>query len=330
MTLEVILVALVAGLASGAAGGVIIGAVQAWMARGRGGGRVYSFARDPRPQPVRVRPASAKSSPGVGPFDRFSGHGKRVLALAQDEAIRQNHNYIGTEHLLAALLRDGDTIPARALTSLGADLTKVRTALEFIIGRGDRTTSPAEITLSPRTKKVVEFAGAEAIHLGRREVEPEHILLGLIDEGQGVATTALTSMGISLEEMRQAVRDTIGRGAQPPESGHIPFTPQAKKVLELSLREANQLGHSYIGTEHILLALIREGGGAAQLLAGAGVDYDRARQQVIELLHGYSEAGSATAPPPSPAPPAELMGRLTSIATRLTAIEQRLRQSPPA
>jgi ATP-dependent Clp protease ATP-binding subunit ClpC len=184
-----------------------------------------------------------------------------------------------------------------------------------------------------RARRVVDLARHEARTLGHDHIGTEHILLGLIDEGGGVGSTALTSMGINLEGMRQAVQDSIGRGAQPPpESEHIPFSPQAKKVLELSLREANRLGHNYIGTEHLLLGLIRQGGGAAQLLAGAGVDYDRARQRVIELLHGYSEAGSATAPPPSPAPPAaaELMGRLTSIATRLTAIEQRLRQSPPA
>ena len=186
-----------------------------------------------------------------------------------------------------------------------------------------------------RARRVVVVAQHEARTLGHDYVSTEHLLFGLIDEGQGVATTALTSMGINLDEMRQAVQDSIGHGAQPPpESEHIPFSPQAKKVLELSLREANRLGHNYIGTEHLLLGLIREGGGAAQLQAWAGMDYDRARQQVIELLHGHREAGSATAPPPSPAPPAaaaaELMGRLTSIATRLTAIEQRLRQSPPA
>jgi len=142
-----------------------------------------------------------------------------------------------------------------------------------------------------RARRVVALAQREARTLGHDYIGTEHILLGLIDEGAGVATTALTSMGINLDEMRQAVLDSTGRGAEPaPESGHIPFTPGAKKVLELSLREANQLGHNYIGTEHILLGLIREGGGAAQVLAAAGVDHDRARRQVIELLFGHREA----------------------------------------
>ena len=176
-----------------------------------------------------------------------------------------------------------------------------------------------------RARRVVVLAQHEARTLDHDYIGTEHILLGLIDEGQGVATTALTSMGISLEEMRQAARDSIGRGAQPPESGHIPFTPQAKKVLELSLRESMQLGHDYIGTEHVLLALIREGGGAAQLLASAGVDLDRAREQVTELLYGHREAGPAAPPPPAAAD--ELTGRLISIVRRLDAIERRLRQS---
>jgi ATP-dependent Clp protease ATP-binding subunit ClpC len=180
-----------------------------------------------------------------------------------------------------------------------------------------------------RARRVVVLAQHEARTLGHDSISTEHLLLGLIDEGRGVATTALTSMGIDLDEMRQAVQDSIGRGAEPaPESGHIPFTPQAKKVLELSLRESTELGHTHIGTEHILLALVREEGGAALLLAAAGVDLDRARQQVIVLLYGRREAGSAAAPPPPAA--GELMGRLTSIVARLNAIEQRLRQSPPA
>jgi ATP-dependent Clp protease ATP-binding subunit ClpC len=177
-----------------------------------------------------------------------------------------------------------------------------------------------------RARRVVVLAQHEARTLDHGYIGTEHILLGLIDEGQGVAATALTSMGISLDEMRRAVQDTIGRGAEPlPESGHIPFTPRAKKVLELSLRESQQLGHTYIGTEHILLALIREEGVGAQLLAGAGVDLHRARQQVLELLHGHGEAGLGAVPPPAAAD--ELVGRLTSFVTRLNAIERRLRES---
>ncbi len=175
-----------------------------------------------------------------------------------------------------------------------------------------------------RARRVVVLAQNEARTLDHSYIGTEHILLGLIDEGQGVAASALTSMGVSLHEMRQAVQDSIGRGTEPPESGHIPFTPRAKKVLELSLRESQELGHTYIGTEHILLALIREGGVGAQLLAGAGVERDRARQQVIELLRRHGEAGVAAAPPPAAAD--ELIGRLTSIVTRLNAIEQRLGQ----
>ncbi|HCX83698.1 MAG TPA: NDP-hexose 4-ketoreductase, partial [Micrococcales bacterium] len=114
----------------------------------------------------------------------------------------------------------------------------------------------------------------------------EHILLGLIHEGEGVAAKALESLGISLDVVRQQVVDIIGEGQQAP-TGHIPFTPRAKKVLELSLREALQLGHNHIGTEHILLGLIREGEGvAAQVLGNLGADLGRVRQQVLQLLQG--------------------------------------------
>jgi ATP-dependent Clp protease ATP-binding subunit ClpC len=117
-----------------------------------------------------------------------------------------------------------------------------------------------------RARQVVVLAQEEARMLNHGYIGTEHILLGLIREGEGVAARALESLGISLEAVRQQVEKIIGRGQQAP-SGHIPFTPRAKKVLELSLREAKALGHNYIGTEHILLGLIREGGGvAAQVL----------------------------------------------------------------
>jgi ATP-dependent Clp protease ATP-binding subunit ClpC len=177
-----------------------------------------------------------------------------------------------------------------------------------------------------RARRVVVLAQQEARMLDHNYIGTEHILLGLIREGDGVAAKALTALGISLDAMRRAVEDIIGRGAQPlPESGHIPFTPRAKKVLEFSLREA-QLGSDYIGTEHILLGLIREGDGvAAQVLVGSGVDLNRARQQVIELLHGRS--AKQASPSSGPLADDDLLSRLASFAARLDAIEQRLSQA---
>jgi ATP-dependent Clp protease ATP-binding subunit ClpC len=139
--------------------------------------------------------------------------------------------------------------------------------------------------------------------LNHNYIGTEHILLGLIHEGEGVAAKALESLGISLEGVRQQVEEIIGQGQSAP-SGHIPFTPRAKKVLELSLREALQLGHNYIGTEHILLGLIREGEGvAAQVLVKLGADLNRVRQQVIQLLHGYQGKEPAAAGGPQESAP---------------------------
>ena len=147
-----------------------------------------------------------------------------------------------------------------------------------------------------RARRVVVLAQEEARLLNHNYIGTEHILLGLIHEGEGVAAKALESLGISLEAVRGQVEEIIGQGGSSP-SGHIPFTPRAKKVLELSLREALQLGHNYIGTEHILLGLIREGEGvAAQVLVKLGADLSRVRQQVIQLLSGYSGSGTGDGP----------------------------------
>lgn len=138
-----------------------------------------------------------------------------------------------------------------------------------------------------RARRVIVLAQEEARMLNHNYIGTEHILLGLIHEGEGVAAKALESMGISLEDVRREVEEIIGHGTQPT-TGHIPFTPRAKKVLELSLREGLQMGHKYIGTEFLLLGLIREGEGvAAQVLIKLGADLPRVRQQVIQLLSGY-------------------------------------------
>jgi ATP-dependent Clp protease ATP-binding subunit ClpA len=146
-----------------------------------------------------------------------------------------------------------------------------------------------------RARRVVVLAQEEARLLDHDYIGTEHLLLGLVSESQSLAAIALESLGISLEAVRAQVEEIIGQGQSAP-TGHIPFTPRAKKVLELSLREALSLGCNYIGTEHILLGLIREREGvAAQVLVTLGADRDRVRQQVVQLLGGYAGAVEADA-----------------------------------
>src|SRR5690349_21290669 len=177
-----------------------------------------------------------------------------------------------------------------------------------------------------RSRRVVVLAQEEARMLDHNYIGTEHILLGLIREGDGCAARALESLEISLDAVRQEVEEIIGRGQEAP-SGHVPFTPRAKKVLALSLRESLQLGHNYIGTEHILLGLIREGDGvAAQVLVRLGADLNRVRQQVIQLLHGYSgqDVESAGSRPGGRAPadlPDDALARFDALDRRLTALE---------
>ncbi len=172
-----------------------------------------------------------------------------------------------------------------------------------------------------RARRVVVLAQEEARMLSHNYIGTEHILLGLIHEGEGVAAKALESLDISLEAVRGQVEDIIGQGQQAP-SGHIPFTPRAKKVLELSLREALQLGHNYIGTEHILLGLIREGEGvAAQVLVKLGADLNRVRQQVIQLVSGFQgkeaeQAGGQAESAPSTSAVLDQFGRNLTQAAR--------------
>ncbi|MHA7172572.1 ATP-dependent Clp protease ATP-binding subunit [Arthrobacter monumenti] len=177
-----------------------------------------------------------------------------------------------------------------------------------------------------RARRVVVLAQEEARMLNHNYIGTEHILLGLIHEGEGVAAKALESLSISLGAVREQVQEIIGQGQQAP-SGHIPFTPRAKKVLELSLREALQLGHNYIGTEHILLGLIREGEGvAAQVLVKLGADLSRVRQQVIQLLSGYQGKEPVSAGNPQEGTPAgsvvlDQFGRNLTQAARETKLD---------
>jgi ATP-dependent Clp protease ATP-binding subunit ClpA len=184
-----------------------------------------------------------------------------------------------------------------------------------------------------RARRVVVLAQEEARMLNHNYIGTEHILLGLIHEEEGVAAKALESLRIGLDVVRQQVEEIIGQG-QGQRQGQIPFTPRAKKVLELSLREARQLGHTYIGTEHILLGLIREEEGvAAQVLVKLGADLNRVRQKVIQLLHGYQgeepiSSGAAPGGLTRGRVPSDVRARVNALESRLSAIEQRLGTGP--
>jgi ATP-dependent Clp protease ATP-binding subunit ClpC len=174
-----------------------------------------------------------------------------------------------------------------------------------------------------RSRRTVVLAQEEARMLNHGYIGTEHLLLGLIHEGGGVAAQSLEAMGISLEAVRQQIETIIGRGKEPA-SGHIPFTPRAKRVLELSLRESSQLGHDYIGTEHILLGLIREGHGvAAKVLVALGADLNRVRQQVIKMLH---DRGGEGPPGKRRSPGARAMGGgvIDDVFARIDSVDQRL------
>jgi ATP-dependent Clp protease ATP-binding subunit ClpC len=151
-----------------------------------------------------------KRMPEIDRFNKFTERARKVLHLAQEEAQRLKHNYIGTEHLLLGLIREGDGVAAKVLSNLGVDLDKARSSVESILGRGNRVVI-GEIGLTPRTKKVVELAVDEARHLHHHYLGTEHLLLGLVREGQGIGAGVLESLGVSLEKVRAQTLQVLGK-----------------------------------------------------------------------------------------------------------------------
>ena len=286
--------AILAGAVAGAIAGAIVALAIGLSMAGRNGGWVARASRTSHTSRFTRGSVRSEFGPGLppagaftggqGPFDRFNDRAKRVLALAQDEAIRLNHNYIGTEHVLLALVREGEGVAARVLDSLGVELSKVRTAVEFIVGRGDSTTTPSEITLSPRTKRVIELAIDEARRLGHSHVGTEHLLLGIVREGEGMASGILESLGVSLERVRHQA-PPMPRPEATPASGQARgpfdrFDSSSKRTLALAQDEAVRFGHNWLGTEHLMLGLLRGEGPARDALVSLGVELGAARAAV--------------------------------------------------
>ena len=176
-------------------------------------------------------------------FDKFTDRARKVLTFAQDEAQRFNHNYIGTEHLLLGLVREGEGVAARVLENMNVELAKVRTAVEFIIGRGDRPVV-GEVGLTPRAKRVIELAIDEARRLGHNYIGTEHLLLGLVREGEGIAAGVLESLGVNLDKVRHEVIRVLSQSSS---SGPAQETKRASKTptvdqLGINLTEAARAG----------------------------------------------------------------------------------------
>lgn len=217
-------------------------------------------------------------------FDKYTDQAKRVLMFAQEESRRFNHDYIGTEHLLLGLVRENKGPAARVLNGMGVDLAKVRSAVEFIVGHGERA-EVGDISLTVHARKVIELAAEESHRLGQDYIGTEHILLGIVTEGEGMATGILESLGAHPPAVRSVIEVAAKPGKRIDDEARLGFTPGANKALGLAAEEARQLGHSEIGTGHLLLGLAREGNGlAAGELQGLGVDMQRVRQQVRQAV----------------------------------------------
>jgi len=262
-------------------------------------------------------------------FDRFDEQARSALQHAQEEAQRLQHHYIGTEHLLVGLIRDETNVATTILRNMNVDLVKVRDTVESIVGRGDRIVTGPHIGLTPRAKKVIELAVDEARRLNHHYIGTEHILLGLIREGEGIAAGVLESLGANLEKVRtETIRilHTVGTQSasnaptpaqleqssmNPPTSetpavtgprktaivqtkssrpyAGYPFTEQAHRILEGAHEETLRFSHNYIGTEHLLLGMVRDGEGVAGVvLQNLGVELTRVRQ-AVEFIIGRGD-----------------------------------------
>lgn len=219
---------------------------------------------------------------------------KKVLAEAAKQAKNLNHTYVGTEHILLAILKERDGIPAAIFKDMGIDAEKVRqevlhelTSPAYVPpgGMAARSSETPLSNFTPRAQQVLALARKEADRLNHNFAGTEHLLLGLVRLGQGVAVNVLAKLGINLENVRAEVEKLIGKGPDQKMIGNIPYTPRVKKVIAIAAKEAKALNHTYVGTEHILLGLLREGDGvAARILRNLGLDREKTREEILNEL----------------------------------------------
>ena len=240
-------------------------------------------------------------------FEQFTDGARRAVVLAQEEARRLNHPYIGTEHVLLGLLNDADGVTHQVLTSYGIDLSTVRQSVVQLIGEGTEA-PPSHIPFTPRAKKVLELALREALQIGHNYIGSEHVLLGLIREEEGVAAQILTQYGAHLDTIRMTVRELVKNSPQSkstsaasPESGFggvfERLNARALMVVVQAHEEARLLNHNYIGTEHVLLGLMAEPDTVStKALVSHGLVAGAVREAIVRIVGEGTETGSATTP----------------------------------
>jgi ATP-dependent Clp protease ATP-binding subunit ClpA len=260
-------------------------------------------------------------------YERFTDRARKVMQLANQEAQRFNHEYIGTEHILLGLIKEAGGVAANVLRRLDIDLRRVRLEVEKIVQSGPDTETMGKLPRTPRAKKVIEYSMEEARNLNHNYVGTEHILLGLLREEEGVAAQVLMNLGLKCADVRSEVLSVLGRDANTADrirpGGAVPlagprereaaasnpsgyslysrFSERARKAMQLAYREAARLGHEYIGTEHILLALIALGHGTAiNLLKRHNIDLPSLRSHVERLGAGDAKIKSEDDLPHTP------------------------------
>jgi ATP-dependent Clp protease ATP-binding subunit ClpC len=218
-------------------------------------------------------------------FERFTDRARRVLVIAQDEALALDHNFLGTEHVLLGLIREGEGVGAKALQQLGVDLVAVRHQVIEMIGRGQPGSASTAPAFTPRAKKVLELSLKEALGLGHNYIGTEHILLGLIQEGAGVASQVLTASGLTGGQIRSKVIELlVGYGSAKPGGGAGGATPSTPAVNVLATRVRAAAGDEPIGTHHHLLALLEDPNClAARILESFGVTKDAVASRITEM-----------------------------------------------
>jgi ATP-dependent Clp protease ATP-binding subunit ClpA len=237
---------------------------------------------------------------------------KKVLALAGKEAKKLSHTYVGTEHLLLGLLREGEGVAAHALKNLEVDIERTRIEIlkeldpDFTTPKAQPDAPmppPFRMNFTPKAQQVLAKSRKEADRFNHNYVGTEHLLLGIISLGQGVAVNVIQKMGLDLETLRVEVEKQVGSGSEKKIVGNVPYTPRVKKVLALAGKEAKSFHHSYLGTEHLLLGILRDGEGlAARALKNLGVDLERTRNEVLkELDPNFTPGANPTPQQPKPA-----------------------------